>query len=225
VKPAALSLVLLLLAGCGSDRLEQIEAETKKLESERVEVSVVTAAKAEADVTEQQLATTRKTLDLVHTETQHLSERKLQLEAAIAKEGDLAGQAQTQTAALEQRTAAELAEVDKKDAEIAAKRTRALWVRKQAAVLAREIQPGDPAWATARRVKSVEEFLAKVASEYPDDPVVADLAAQSDQSVGEPAQAGALAAERAARLRDRFTRVYELDTPEVAAGAKEPVAN
>jgi len=227
VRPAAaIALALALLAGCGSsDRVEQIEAETKKLESERVEASVVTAAQGEADTAEQRLAATKKELELLNAEVQHLNERKRQLEAAIAREGELAAQAQTQTAALQQKTALELAEVDKKDEEIAAKRTRALWVRKQAAVLAREIRPGDPAWATARRVKSLEELVSKVSDEYPDDPVVAELAAQSERSVEDPAQAGALAAARAARLRDRFTRVYDLDTPEVAAGTKEPAPN
>jgi hypothetical protein len=222
---AALSLVWVLLAACGSDRLEEIEAETKKLQSERVEASAVTAAQAEADAAEQRLATTKKELDLLHAETQRLTDQKQKLEAAITKEGELTAQAVSQTAQLAQQTAAELAEVDNKDKEIETRRARALLIRKEAAALAREMRPGDPPWATARRVKSVDEFLARVATAYPDDPVVAELVAQGDQSAGDPVQAAALAAEKAARLRDRFTRVYELDTPDVAAGAKEATTN
>jgi hypothetical protein len=215
-------LVVACLVGCGSDRVAEINAEIQKLSAERVEASVVSAARSEAAAAERRLAETKAALEPLRAEAKQLAGRKAQLEAALAHEGELAEHARAETAATQQATAAELAEAEKKDGEIAQARARAMGVRQQAAVLAREIRPGDPAWATERRVKSVTEFIAKVAHDYPDDPVVADLAFFGDESVNDPVEAGALAAQKAARLRDRFTRVYDLDTPDVAAGESAP---
>ncbi|HTF36159.1 MAG TPA: hypothetical protein VK714_20955 [Myxococcota bacterium] len=212
-------LVVAFVGGCGSDRVAEINAEIQKLSAERVEASVVSAARSEADAAEQRLAETRAALEPLRVEAKQLASRKAQLEAAVVHEGELAEHARADTAATQQATAAERAEAEKKDGEIAQARARAMGVRQQAAVLAREIRPGDPAWATERRVKSVTEFIAKVARDYPDDPVVADLALSGDESVNDPVEAGAIAAQKAARLRDRFTRVYDLDSPDVAAGA------
>ncbi|HBZ70540.1 MAG TPA: hypothetical protein DEP35_12750 [Deltaproteobacteria bacterium] len=224
MKGTGFLLLCALLVACGPDRVAEIDAEIEKLSAERVELSVVTAARSEADAAEHRLAEAQAGLDRVREEGKRLANEKAQLEAAIAHEGELVEQARGEIAAAQQATATELAEIDKKDGEIAQARARAMGVREQAAVLAREIRPGDPAWATERRVKSVQEFIAKVARDYPDDPVVAELARSDEQPSADPAEAGALAAQKAARLRDRFTRIYDLETPEVSAGAKAPAA-
>lgn len=221
MKGVAPILLCVLLAGCGPDRVAEINAETDKLTAERVEASVVSAARSEAETAEHRLAEVQTLLDQSREEAKQLGDRKAKLEAEIAHENELTEHARADTAATQAATAAQLAETEKKDGEITQARARALGVREQAAVLAREIRPGDPAWATGRRVRSVTEFIAKVARNYPDDPVVAELA-RSDEESADPVEAGALAAQKAARLRDRFTRVYELDAPEVAAGDRAP---
>jgi hypothetical protein len=198
----------------------EINAETEKLAAERVELSVVTAAHAEADAAEHRLAETKTALAKLQEDGKQLADRKTQIEAAVAHETELTERARSEIVATQQATAAENADTQKKDDEIAQVKARAMAVRQQAAVLAREIRPGDPAWATERRVRSVTEFIEKVARSYPDDPVVAELA-HSDEST-DPVEAGALAAQKAARLRDRFSRVYDLAVPEVAAGQKAP---
>jgi len=208
-----------LLAGCGPDRVAEINAEMEKLKAERVEASVVNTARSEAEAAEKRLAETKAALAPLEAEGKRLGARKAELEATMTKEVELVERARGELAATQQATAAELAETERKDGEIAQVQLRAMGVREQAAVLAREIRPGDPLWATERRVKTVREFIAKVARDYPSDPVVAELAQPDGESVADPVEAGALAAQKAARLRDRFTRVYNLDTPEVAAGA------
>jgi len=213
-------LLCLLALGCEPDRVAEVNAETEKLKAERVEASVVSAARSEGDAAEHRLADAKATLDALQKDAARLGDRKKALDAALAHEGELAERARTDTASTQQATATEQADTEKKDGEIALARSRAMGVREQAAVLAREIRPGDPAWATERRARAVKEFIAKVAREYPEDPVVADLAQPEDTA--DPVEAGALAAQKAARLRDRFTRVYNLDTPEVAAGEKAP---
>ncbi|HME71555.1 MAG TPA: hypothetical protein VKM54_17040 [Myxococcota bacterium] len=220
MRDAAAVLLCVFLAGCEPDRVAEINAEIEKLTAERVEASVVSAAHSEAEAAEHRLAETRGALDQLREEAKRLGDRRKELEAAVARESELTERARADTATTQQATAAELAETEKKDGEIGLVRASAMGVREQAAVLAREIRPGDPAWATERRVRSVTEFIAKVARNYPDDPVVAELA-QPEQSA-DPVEAAALAAQKAARLRDRFTRVYNLDTPEVAAGEQAP---
>jgi len=209
----------ILLAGCGPDRVAEVNAEIEKLKAERVEASVVSAARSEAEAAEKQLAETKAALEPLQAEGKRLATRKAELEATLGKEAELTQRDREETAATQQATAAALAETEKKDGEIALVQQRAMGVREQAAVLAREIRPGDPPWATERRVKTVAEFIAKVARDYPDDPVVAELAQPDGESASDPDEAGALASQKAARLRDRFTKVYKLDTPEVAAGA------
>jgi len=222
VKSAARILAIALLAGCGSDRVDEIHAEIEKLTAERVENSVVSAARSEADAAEKWLTETQSALEEQRAAGKKLAEQKAQLLAAATHEGELTEHARAEILTTQQATAAQLAEADKKDGEIAQVRARAMAIREQAAVLAREIRPGDPAWAMERRVKSVTEFIAKVAKAYPDDPVVAELAQPEAGSASDPVEAGALAAQKVARLRDRFTRVYNLDTPEVAAGKSAP---
>jgi hypothetical protein len=226
VKGAAWILVCAWLAGCGPDRVAEINAEIAKLTAERVEASVVTAARSEADAAEQRLAATQVALEPLRAEGKRLAARKAQLLATVAHEGELTEHARAEIAATQQATAATVAETEKKDGEIVQAQSRAMAVREQAAVLAREIRPGDPPWATERRVKSVTEFLAKVSRDYPDDPIVAELARSGEESTSaDSLEAGALAAEKAARLRDRFTRVYGLDAPEVTAGERAPAAS
>ncbi len=224
MRGAARILVCAWLVGCGSDRVAEIHAEIEKLRAERVDASLVSAARSEADAAEQHLAATQAAVAEQQAEGKRLADQKLQLLATVAREAELTEHVRSEIAETQQATALEVAETEKKEGEIVQARSRALAVREQAAVLARELRPGDPPWATERRVKSVREFLAKVSREYPDDPVVADLARSGEESATEgSADAGALAAEKAARLRDRFTRVYGLDAPEVAAGERAPV--
>jgi hypothetical protein len=218
MRGASVLLLCVVVVGCEPDRVAEVSAEIEKLKADRVEASVVSQAHSEADAAEHRLGETKATLDQLRKEAVGLGAREKELEAALAHEAELTEHARTDAATARQAAAAEQAETEKKDREIGLARSSAMGVREQAAVLAREIRPGDPAWATERRVKAVTEFIAKVAREYPDDPVVAELAQPEDAA--DPVEAGALAAQKAARLRDRFTRVYNLDTPDVAAGEK-----
>jgi hypothetical protein len=220
MRGASVFLLCVFVVGCEPDHVAEVKGEIEKLKAERVEASVVSQAHSEADAAEKRLAETKATLDQLRKEAVGLGARKKELESALAREAELTEHLRTDTATAQQATAAEQAESEKKDGEIALARSKAMGVREQAAVLAREIRPGDPAWATERRVRAVTEFIAKVAHAYPDDPVVAELAQRED--VEDPVEAGALAAQKVARLRDRFTRVYNLDAPDVAAGEKAP---
>ena len=222
MKRRALALGLALFAlACTNERAESLRAEIEKAKKERVEVTVVEKAKQESAEAEAALAASRTALEQARADEAKLETERDGQRGALAAEVARNERLRAEIEAIAQRAQAQAARGQDLDAEIAKVKARASWVRDQADVLAREIRPEDPAWATARRLEALREFVAGVASEYPDDPLVADLARAPIRAVlapPTPDQARA-AAEQAAKLRDRFAAVFDLAPPGVAASA------
>jgi chromosome segregation ATPase len=223
VKPVALALVALLLlaAGCPNEKADALRAEIAKLKDERVESSAVEKAKQEAAEAESALAALATQVEDARTELAKREAERDQTKAAIDAELARNARLRGEIDAVARRAQERAARGQELDAQIAAVRERATWVRDQAAVLARELRPDDAAWASKRRLDSLAEFSERVAKEYADDPVAAAIAEQpirSEKPSPDEVRAGA---EQAARLRDRFASVYELPSPDVAANATE----
>ena len=218
MKPLALALtaLLLLAAGCPNEKADALRAEIAKLKEERVEVATIEEAKREAADAEAALAATLTTLEDAHTEFADRELERDQANAAIEAEAARNARLRAEIDSVAQRAQDRAAFGQELDAQIAAIRERASWVRDQAAVLARELRPEDPAWASKRRLDSLADFSARVAKEYPDDPLVAEMAGQATPAAEPSAEQVRTAAEQAARLRDRFAAVYELPSREVA---------
>jgi chromosome segregation ATPase len=224
VKPVALALIALLLlaAGCPNEKADALRAEIAKLKDERVETSAIEKAKQETKEAEAQLAATLTQLEDANTEFAKREAERDQTRAAIDAELARNERLRGEIDAVARRAQERAARGQELDAQIAAVRDRATWVRDQAAVLARELRAEDVAWASKRRLDSLAEFSERVAKEYADDPVAADVARQpirADEPTPEQVRAGAA---QAARLRDRFATVYELPSREVAASEAAP---
>jgi colicin import membrane protein len=224
VKPAALALtaVLLLAAGCPNEKADALRAEIAKLKEERVEASVIEKAKQDAADAAAALAAARTALEDARSELAKREAEREQTRAAIDAETARGAQLRAEIDAVAARAQQRVARGQELDAEIASVRERASWVRDQADVLARELRPDDVAWASKRRLDSLAEFSERVAKEYADDAVAAEIAraaVRSDAPTAEQVRAGAA---QAAQLRDRFTAVYELPSREVAARANAP---
>jgi small-conductance mechanosensitive channel len=221
VKPVALALtaLLLLAAGCPNEKADALRAAIAKLKEERVEASTIEKAKQEAAEAEAALAATLTQLEDANTEFAKREAERDQTRAAIDAELARNARLRGEIDAVAGRAQDRAAYGQELDAQIAAVRERATWVRDQAAVLARELRPGDVAWASKRRLDSLAEFSERVAKEYADDPVATGLARQAIRSEAPSAEQVRIGAEQAARLRDRFAAVYELPSPDVAASA------
>ncbi len=212
--------LLAAATACTNERAESLRAEIEKAKKERVEVAVVEKAQQETAQIEAALAASRGALEQARADVAKLESDRDQARAALAAEVTRNQRLQAEIGEVAQRAQERAARGQELEAKIARAQARASWVRDQAAVLAREIRPDDPAWATARRIDTLGEFVARVAQEYPDDPVLAVLARARIQpeKTPTPDQARA-AAQQAAQLRDRFASVYELPPPAVAATA------
>jgi chromosome segregation ATPase len=225
VKPVALALtaLLLLAAGCPNEKADALRAEIAKLTEERVEASTIEKAKQEAAEAEAALAATLTQLEDANTEFAKREAERDQTRAAIDAEIARNARLRGEIDAVAGRAQDRAAYGQELDAQIAAVRERATWVRDQAAVLARELRPDDVAWASKRRLDSLAEFSERVAKEYADDPVAAEVARRAIRSEAPSAEQVRTGAEQAARLRDRFAAVYQLPSPEVAASANAPI--
>ena len=201
-------------AACDSERLDSLQAELEKLSQERVETSAVENARKDADEAERELTGLREQLESARHRQGDVDARRQQLEQSIAREGNAALSVRDEIVAVQQETADEVRRAADLQQEIDQAREHARFVRDQARVLAREIRADDPDWATARRVRSANEFVAQAAREYPDDPVLAALAAQPVKvpqgDAAAIARAAAATAQRAARVQSRIARIYEL---------------
>lgn len=213
--PAALLVAALLVSGCRNEEVEALRAEIARLREERVERRAVDVAREETAAAS--AALDERTLQ-VESLREQLADREAErdrmlaaFQAAVARNASLV--AGVEAAAAEAQAAA--AEGQQLDAEIERARERARYVWSQSDVLARELRPGDPPWATERRVRALAEFLERVQQDHPDDPVVEALA--DDARALDPREPGVATdgAALAARLRERFAAVYELPPPDV----------
>jgi hypothetical protein len=217
----AIPLTLVIAVACTNERAESLRAEVEKLKKERVDKTLVEKAKQEAADAEGLLASSRKALEQARSDFEKQQAELEQARAALAAEVSRNAQLQTEIAEATRRAQEQATEGQDLDAKIARAKAGARWVRDQAAVLAREIRPEDPSWATARRLQSLAEFLERVRTAYPDDPVVAEVARGLGSALDATPDHARAAAEQASRVRDRFTTVYELPPPSVAAAKEE----
>jgi len=213
----ACALLAIVPLGCRNERAEALQAELAKLKEERVETAAVEKARADADAEASAIAAARSELEAVRTDLAAREAERDRLRGAIEAEAQRAEHLQAEIAAVGARAIAAAQRGQELDADLARVRTRAAWAHDQADVLAREIRPGDPAWATARRLGALADFAGRLAQEYPGDPTVVAIAHEAVRAE-QPTRAQAeAAAAQAAALRDRFASVYELEPPAVAA--------
>ena len=215
---AAAVALFLAASACTNERAESLRAEIEKAKKERVEVATIEKAKAETAAAETALAASRMALEQARADGAKAESERDQLRAALAAEVARNDRLRSEIEAVARRAQEQAAHGQELDASIDRRRARATWVRDQAATFAREIRPGDPDWATARRLDALREFVAGVASEYPDDPVIAELARVQAPAGASLADRARASADEAAKVRDRFAAVYELAPPDVAAG-------
>jgi uncharacterized protein (DUF3084 family) len=221
VRRLALAAILLAAStACTNERAESLRAEIEKAKKERVEVAVVEKAKQETAEAEAGLAASRTAFEQVRADAAKLEADRDHAREALAAEVARNQKLQAEIGDVAQRAQERAARGQELDAKIARIQARASSVRDQAAVFAREIRAEDPGWATARRIDALDEFVARVAQEYPDDPAIAELARTPVPAEKRPTPEQARAAAvQAARLRDRFASVYELPPPAVATSA------
>jgi chromosome segregation ATPase len=219
---AALLIGLLALGGaaCANKQAEALRAEIARLRKDRVEKGAVEKEQQEAARAGQALEAVQKTLAdarqaLAEAQAQR-DQAKADYDAAVARNAAL--RAQIEAVAVRARAAAERGR--ELDAKITTARSQATWVRDEAAVLAREIRPTDPAWATERRLDTLAQFLDQAARLYPGDPVLAELARTRIERKQPTAADARQGSELAARLRDRMAFVYDLDAPGAEARAQ-----
>ncbi len=216
--------VLVLLAatvGCGPDRAAELEQQIAQLQQERVERKAVDDARGEADAAEAAARTAAAELPALRTERAAMERGEAATRAALATEQTRTEQARRETADTRQRCRTVLADAEELEKQVQRARLRAGVARDQAAAFARELRPGDEAWATEHRLRSFSEFLARLAQEYPDDPVLARLAQQASGSTDPRAASGL-----ASRARDRLMAVYGLGPDAVGTAPPEtpPIA-
>lgn len=213
------------LAGCGPDpRVAPLQAEIAALEGERVEPNAVERAKADADAASADMEQARAKRDALGEHLGALRQEIASLEAAISRESRSTVAEYAAATALEEQLRNAATRGRALDERIAEIRARAELRRDQVALLAKEIRPNDPAWAIERRVRTLDELLAKLLEEYPDDRVLADVAAkrQSGLRAKPDERDTSHAAADAVRVRDHLTGAYDLGsvpTPAVATAA------
>lgn len=224
MKPVALALtsLLLLAAGCPNEKADALRAEIAKLKEERVATTAIDKANQEAADAEASLASVLTQLEAAKLEVGKREGERDQTRAAIDAEGARSARLQSEIGAVGMRAQERATHGQELDMQIATVRERAIWVRDQAAVLARELRPDDVAWASKRRLDAFAEFSERVAKEYADDPVAADVAQQAIRADAPTADQVRAGAEQAGRLRDRFAAVYELPSAEVAKSEAAP---
>jgi DNA repair exonuclease SbcCD ATPase subunit len=221
VRRALLASVLLVpaLAACRNERAESLQAELAKLKDERVETASIDKARQEADAEQAALTARKSDLEAARAELASAEAERDAARKAIDAESARNAALQAQNAEIVHGAQAAAARGQELDTDLGRVRARAAAVRDQAAVLAREIRPEDPAWATSRRLAALAEFSERLAKEYPGDPDVVALA-RAPIRAEKPTRDEALAASaRAAALRDRFEAAYELPPAGPSAAA------
>lgn len=219
MKRIAIALSLFALAGCTNERAESLRAEIAKVKDERVEITSIEKARQEADQAQTALAASREALATAQKTLDDATAERDATRAAIDAETARNAKLQADLAAVVADARAIAAHGQALDRDLARERAHATWARDQAAVLAREIRPGDEAWATARRLDALAEFSEQLAKEYPGDPDLVAIAREPIRASKPTAEQAHAAAERAAVLRDRFESVYDLRAAAAAAAA------
>ncbi len=209
MKRRAAALVLACVLGCGDDPRDGLASDIAKLKQERVEKGMEENAVREADAAEASLARAKAALDARRTAAAAVEAKRDALRAELEREAARGTALEADARRQDARAQSAMKEAEELEGRLAAERQRAARLRDQAAVLAREMRPGDPAWAVERRMQSLRQLLAHLAQQYPADPVLAELAQEK------PSPEAAAAA--AMRARDRLNAVYDLAAPEIAA--------
>jgi len=222
VKRLALAASLAMAAACTNEKAESLRAEIAKLGKERVEAGTVEKAKHEAADAEAALAASRAAVDQGRAELEKQEAERDRLKQGLAAEVARSERLRGEIDAAIRSTQAATARNQELDTKIGREKRNATAVRDQAAVLAREIRPADPAWATARRLDSLAEFLHRAAEQYPDDPVLKELAGTSIKRALPTADDARKGADLAVRARDRLAGVFELSPPEETKQENKP---
>ena len=220
----ALAAGALLLAGalaCGPDRAAQLRAEIKQLKEARMERDAVAKARQEADAAEVASGERKAEVEKARAQAAEREAEVARLQSAfdaeVARNAQLRADVESEQQQIQQRAEA----ASRLEHQVAEATARGQWARNQADQLARELAIDDPDWAVERRLRALREFLAALAKEYPDDVVLAELAL-STRPVAASATGGSdtrtQAAGVAARVRDRFTRVYGLEAKAAPPG-------
>jgi len=218
----ALAAALALAAACTNEKAESLRAEIAKLAKDRVEVATVEKAKQEVAEVEAALAASREVVEhgraeLVAKQAQR-DELKQGLAAEIARNERMRGEIE----AVIRSAQAAAARGQELDVQIGREKRSATAIRDQAAVLAREIRPGDPAWATSRRLESLAQFLRRASEQYPDDPVLQELARTRIEEASPSVEDARKGSELAGRARDRLANVFGLPSPEETKQEEKP---
>jgi hypothetical protein len=193
----------LLLLGCADDRVAQLEAELAKLEKERVPRAAVEEARRDAGC-----GGGPSSLSGARSARRRSGARATPPRAATRNASDSLSAADSDAAllpALQKNAVREREERARLDREIAAALERARALRDQAALIARQLRPGDPDWATERRLQVLDELTRQASNAYTDDPVLRELARDPPPAAAEQGR------ERADRLAARLTYVYALN--------------
>lgn len=222
MKRLALAASLALAAACTNEKAESLRAEIAKLGKERIEAGTVEKAKQEAADAEAALAASRAAVDQGRAELEKQEAERDRLKQGLAAEVARSERLRAEIDAAIRSTQAATARNQELDTKIGREKRNATAVRDQAAVLAREIRPADPAWATARRLDGLAEFLHRAAEQYPDDPVLKELAGTSIKRALPTADDARKGADLAARARDRLAGVFELSPPEETKQEHKP---
>ena len=187
LRPLASAALLLLLLGCGEDRVTPLKEEIAKLKKERVPQEQLETAKreaAEAQVTrdaavaraaedEQAVEAARAELERLRAALQHEVDRNVELRADI-------------DARLEPLNKAGAA-VDALQAQVTERRTHLDVLRDQAKALARAMRPDDPAWAEKRRLQAIADFAREAATQLPNDAAIRALSTALEAPQPDPA--------------------------------------
>ena len=210
---APLVLGLLLAAGCGEpERAASLRKEIAQIETERVGRDAVEKARAELADVESRLRAARAALEAEAGRPEGISRQHEALRRKAAAERAHAATLTRERATTLEEAQRALEEAQALDQKIARAQARALWARDQVALLAREIRPEDPAWATGRRLVTLRELVTRLQKEWAGDPVLEAAVAEVGSASPERAR------EIASRLGTRFARIYDLPEGGVAAG-------
>lgn len=225
-RAAAIVLACAALA-CEPDRSAELTKEIAELEKSRVARATLEKAKGETAQAEATLAEAQRALGESRAGITEQEAWVAALDASFAAELERNTRLRDRIAELEAEITAATQRRGEREEEVAAARERARAVHDQAAVLARELRPGDPAWARERRIEALRAFQMRLGNEYGHDTGIALVARETLPA--DPEEAARVGAGLAARASDRLAALYGLETesaredrtPAIAAAPEE----